>query len=104
MFLTFDSITHLVREQHVVDFNDQIGAPGWSPVVCGTVLAACLSTFHVPRTRVVGAIFLTGYLGGATAVNLVAGQPVLNTAFALGTGVLVWAGLWPRDERARRLF
>lgn len=103
VFLAFDSITHLVGEQHVVDFNDTIGAPGWFPVVCGAVLACCLVAFHVPRTRVLGAVLLTGYLGGATAVNLVVGQPAFNTAFALGTGVLVWAGLWPRDDRARRL-
>jgi hypothetical protein len=103
VFLAFDSITHLVREQHAVDFNTKIGAPVWFPVVCGAVLAVCLVTFHVPRTRVLGAVLLTSYLGGATAVNLVVGQPAFNTAFAIVTGVLVWAGLWPRDERARRL-
>jgi hypothetical protein len=103
LFLAFDSITHLVREQHAVDFNNKIGAPGWFPVVCGAVLAVCLVAFHVPRTRVLGAVLLTSYLGGATAVNLVVGQPAFSTAFAIVTGVLVWAGLWPRDERARRL-
>jgi len=103
VFLAFDSITHLVREQHVVDFNDKIGAPGWFPVVCGAVLAVCLVAFHVPRTRLLGAILLTSYLGGAVAVNLVVGQPAFNTAFAMVTGVLVWAGLWPRDDRVRRL-
>jgi DoxX-like protein len=86
-----------------VDFNNKIGAPDWFPVVCGAVLAVCLVAFHVPRTRVLGAILLTSYLGGATAVNLVVGQPAFNTAFAIITGMLVWAGLWPRDERARRL-
>jgi hypothetical protein len=104
VFLAFDSITHLAREQHAVDFNTKIGAPDWFPLVCGAVLAVCLIAFHLPRTRVLGAILLTSYLGGATAVNLVTGQPAFNTAFAIATGMLVWAGLWPRDERARRLF
>lgn len=103
LFLAFDSVTHLVGEQHTVDFNERIGAPDWFPVVCGAVLAACLVAFHIPRTRVLGAILLTSYLGGATAVNLATGQPAFNTAFALLTVLLVWAGLWPRDERARRL-
>jgi len=67
------------------------------------VLAVCLVAFHVPRTRLLGAILLTSYLGGAVAVNLVVGQPAFNTAFAMVTGVLVWAGLWPRDDRVRRL-
>ncbi len=103
VFLGFDSLTHLVREQHAVDFNTKIGAPDWFPVVCGTVLAVGLIAYHVPRTRVLGAVLLTSYLGGATAVNLVVGQPAFNTAFAIVTGILVWAGLWPRDERARLL-
>lgn len=103
VFLAFDAIAHLVREQHAVDFNDQIGAPDWFPAVCGAVLSVCLVAYHVPRTRILGAVLLTGYLGGATAVNLVVGQPAFNTAFAVITGALVWAGLWPRDERARRL-
>lgn len=103
VFLAVDALTHLVRESHAVAFNDEIGAPEWFPVVCGAVMAVLLVAYHVPRTRVLGAALLTGYLGGATAVNLVSGQPAFNVGFAIATGVLVWAGLWPRDERVRRL-
>lgn len=102
-FLAFDAIVHLTREANAVAFNDEIGAPDWFPVACGAVMAALLVAYHVPRTRVLGAVLLTGYLGGAAAVNLASAQPAFNVAFAVGTGVLVWAGLWPRDERARRL-
>lgn len=102
-FLAFDAVTHLVREEHAVAFNDQIGAPGWFPVLCGAVMAVLLVTYHVRRTAVLGAVLLTGYLGGATAVNLVTGQPWGNVAFAIGTGIAVWAGLWPRDERVRAI-
>lgn len=75
MFLAFDSMTHLVREQHAMEFKDKIGAPGWFPVVRGAVLAVCLIVFHVPRTRVLGAILLTGYLGGAVTVKLYVARP-----------------------------
>lgn len=103
VFLAFDAITHLVRSSYAVAFNDEIGAPDSFPVVCGAVMAVLLVAYHVPRTRVLGAVLLTGYLGGATAVNLASGQPAFNVGFAVATGVLVWAGLWPRDERARHL-
>ena len=102
-FLAFDAVTHLAREKHTVAFNEEIGAPDWLPVLCGAVLAVLLVLHLVPRTAVLGAVLLTGYLGGATAVNLVTGQPAFNVAFAVGTGVLVWAGLWARDARARTL-
>jgi hypothetical protein len=103
LFLGFDAITHLVREAHTVAFNDKIGAPEWFPVVCGVVLATCLVTYHLPRTAVLGAVLLTGYLGGACAVNLATGQPLVNNAFAIITGIAVWAGLWLRDRRVRAL-
>src|SRR5262245_26992582 len=103
LFLGFDAITHLVREAHTVAFNDKIGAPGWFPVVCGAVLATCLVLYHVRPMAVLGAVLLTGYLGGACAVNLATGQPLGNTAFAVITGLLVWVGLWPRDERVRAI-
>jgi hypothetical protein len=102
-FLAFDAVTHLVREEHAVAFNDEIGAPDWFPVLCGAVMAVLLVAYLIPRTAVLGAVLLTGYLGGAAAVNLATGQPAFNVGFALAVGALVWAGLLPRDERARRL-
>ncbi|GAA1547439.1 DoxX family protein [Nocardioides humi] len=103
LFLAFDAATHLVRERHAVAFNDEIGAPDWFPVLCGAVMAVLLVAYHVRRTAVLGAILLTAYLGGATAVNIATGQPWGNVAFSVATGVAVWAGLWPRDERARTI-
>lgn len=103
-FLAVDSATKLARESHAVAFAEQIGAPGWFTPLCGAVLAACLVAHLVPRTAALGAVLLTGYLGGAVATQLVTGQPLGNAAFALGTGVVVWAGLWPRDARVRSLF
>jgi hypothetical protein len=103
LFLGFDAITHLVREAHTVAFNDEIGAPAWFPVVCGVVLATCLVTYLARATAVLGAVLLTGYFGGACAVNLATGQPLANTGFAMITGALVWLGLWLRDARTRTL-
>lgn len=104
VFLTFDAVIHLTRESHAVAFTEKIGAPDWLTLVCGVVMTFCLVTYLVPRTAPLGAVLLTGYLGGAIATNLVTGQPLGNSGFALATGLAVWAGLWPRDARVRAFF
>jgi hypothetical protein len=104
VFLAFDAVIHLARESHAVEFTAKIGAPNWLTLVCGVVMTICLITYFVPRTSTLGAVLLTGYFGGAIATNLATGQPLGNSAFALATGVAVWAGLWPRDARVRAFF
>ncbi len=67
----------------------------------GVVLFACLAVYVIPRTSVLGAILLMGYLGGATATVVRMSNPLF--AFPVVVGVLVWAGLFMRDERLRTL-
>ena len=66
----------------------------------GILELSCTVVYLIPQTSVLGAILLTGYLGGATCTNLRAGQPVLIPVIA---GVLVWGGLFLRDPRLRAL-
>ncbi|HKB58302.1 MAG TPA: DoxX family protein [Lacunisphaera sp.] len=74
--------------------------PPGSAVAIGILELACTVVYLVPRTAVLGAILLTGYLGGATAVSMRLGVSfVLPVAF----GVLVWGGLYLRDPRLRAL-
>ena len=68
------------------------------PIAC--VEVACVITYLFPRTAVLGAILLTGYLGGATASHVRAGQPF---SLPVAVGVLVWLGLYLRDARLRTL-
>ena len=56
-----------------------------------------------PGTAALGAILVTGYLGGAVAINLRAGDPTFETLFPVILGVLTWGGIWIRDERFRTL-
>lgn len=102
-FLGFDAVTHLLRADQVIESNASLGAPDYLVQVCGVVLAAALVAYLVPATRAMGTVLVTAYLGGAVAVNLLAEQPAFNTAFAIGTAVVVWAGAWPRDARLRAL-
>jgi hypothetical protein len=103
VFLAFDSITHLIREGHVVAANEEMGGPTWFPVLCGAVMAAILVLYHLRRTAVLGAVLIVGYLGGACAASLLTGQPLVNCAYAILMAVVMWAGLWPRDARLRAI-
>ena len=70
----------------------------------GLILAAATALYAWPRTAVLGAILLTGYLGGAIASHLRVGSPPFSfTLFGAYLGVAVWAGLWLRDARLRAL-
>ncbi|NYG59066.1 hypothetical protein BJ980_001989 [Nocardioides daedukensis] len=104
LFLAFDAVTHLLDVQAVQDWNAEHGAPDWFGPVCGTALAISLVVHLIPRTAVLGATLLTGYLGGAIAVNLFLEQPVFNSVFAFAVAVLAWGGLWLRDDRVRALY
>ena len=79
----------------------QVGYPAGSVLPIGLVLFACLAVYVIPRTSVLGAILLTGYLGGATATVVRMSNPLF--AVPVGVSVLVWARLFLRDERLRTL-
>lgn len=101
LLMLFASIAKLVKAPSVVEGLAQFGYPEHLVVTVGTVELACTVIYAIPRTSVLGAILLTGLLGGATATNV----RVSNPSFILPVilGVLVWAGLFLRDERVRAL-
>lgn len=70
----------------------------------GAILLGCTLLYAVPPTAVLGAIMLTGYLGGAVAVKLRIGDPLFtHVLFAVYVGAFVWGGLYLRDERLREI-
>ena len=79
----------------------QYGLPASLVMPIGVIELACTLIYLIPRTRVLGAILMTGLLGGATATNVRIGNPSLIMTIILG--VLVWAGLFFRDQRLRAL-
>lgn len=105
LFLLFDSIIHLSMIAPVVQSFNQLGYPVSLAVPIGIIELLCLLLYVIPPTSVVGAILLTGYLGGAVATQLRIGAPLLSTAlFPIYVGVLVWGGLFLRDRRVREFF
>lgn len=98
LFMLFDSIIKVLKLTPAVEGTVQLGYP--ESVVFGIGLAAltCTVLYAVPRTSVLGAILLTGYLGGAVATHVRIGNPVFtHLLFPVYTGVLAWAGLFLRD-------
>jgi len=103
LFLLFDGIMKLVKPPVVVQSTLQLGYPESAILGIGLTLLVCTLLYIVPRSSIVGAVLLTGYLGGAVASNIRAGTPVFNVVFPMIMGALLWGGLWFRDLRVRNL-
>ena len=104
LFMVFDGVIHIMRIAAVVEAFAQLGYPMGTAVPMGLLELACVALLLVPRTRLVGAILLTGYLGGATAAQLRIGAPAFPQLFPALVGALLWAGLWLSDSRTRAIF
>lgn len=103
LFLALDGAIKLANIQPVVDSFVLLGLPvGLAPGL-GALLLACLALYVTPRTSALGAVLLTGYLGGALAIQLRVAAPLFSLALPLLLGALLWAGLLLRDERVRGL-
>ena len=106
LFLLFDGAIKLVPWPIVTETMDKIGY-GSSETLAralGLVTIACTVLYAIPPTSILGAILLTGYLGGAMASHVRIGSPLFShTLFALYLGLMVWGGLWLRDRSLRAL-
>ena len=104
LFLLVDGIMKLVKPPIVVSGTVELGYTDSVIVPLGILLTACTLLYAIPRTSVLGAILLTGYLGGAVATQVRVGNPVFtHILFPVYLGVLIWLGLYLRDERLRSL-
>lgn len=103
LFLLIDGIMKLVKPAIVVEATVKLGYPESVIFGLGIVLLACTILYLVPRTAVLGAILLTGYLGGAITTHVRVGDPTFSIVFPLILGALLWVGLYLRNERLRSL-
>jgi hypothetical protein len=101
--LLMDGVMKLVEPGFVVKATTQLGYPERVIPGLGIVLLASTVLYLIPRTSVVGAILLTGYLGGAVAAKVRVGDGWFGTCFPVILGVLLWGGLVLRDGRLRAL-
>lgn len=103
LFFLFDGAMKLVKPPVVIRSTLQLGYAESMIVGIGIVLLIATALYAIPRTAVLGAILLTGYLGGAVASNVRAVTPVFNVVFPVIFGVIVWCGLWLRNRRVAQL-
>ena len=104
LFLLMDGIMKLIKPAPVVDATVKVGYPATTIVPLGIVLLVCTILYVIPRTSVLGAILLTGYLGGAVATHVRVGDPLFShVLFPVYLGVMIWLGLYLRDNRLRAL-
>ena len=99
LFLAFDGFTKILRVPPVVEACQKMGLGINATVGIGILLLVIIGLYLVPKTAILGAILLTGYLGGAAVAHLLARSGVFPTAFSIGFGVLVWVGLILREPR-----
>ncbi len=103
LFLFVDGVMKLFKPAPVVEATVRLGYPESVIFPLGVVLLACTVVYLVPRTAILGAILLTGYLGGAVATHVRAGDDLFAICFPVILGVLIWGGLYLRDNRLRDL-
>jgi hypothetical protein len=103
LFLLLDGIMKLVKPAPVVEATVRLGYPESVILGLGIVLIACTVLYVIPKTSILGAILLTGYLGGAVATHVRVGEGPFPVLFPVILGVLIWLGLYLRDERLRSL-
>ena len=104
LFLAFDCVTKLLQLPSVVDATVQMGFTASTVPIIGATLLGCLVLYLVPRTSLLGAVLLTGYLGGAVCSQLRIDAPLLSTMLsAVYVGTIAWVALYLRSAQLRRI-
>ena len=103
--MLFDAAAKFAKPAQVIDAFARTGWPMRLSSTLGAILLTCAVPCLVPQTSLLGAILLTGYLGGAVATNLRIGNPLpTQTLLPVYFGGLIWIGLWVRDPRLGSVF
>lgn len=104
LFLAFDGVAKVLELPPVLEGTARLGYPTSVVFGLGVVLLVSVVTYAIPRTAVLGAILITGYLGGAVATHVRVGDPLFShVLFPVYVAVLAWAGLFLRESRLRAI-
>jgi hypothetical protein len=98
--LLLSAFMKLTRNPQLVEGAPHLGWPVEVLFVLGFVELGCTVIYLVPRTSVLGAVLLTGYMGGAVATHVRIGEPVVTQVLF---GVVLWFALWLREPRLKAL-
>lgn len=100
LMLLMSAVMKFVKPPPVVEGFAHLGLPESLALGIGILELICTVVYLIPRTAILGAILLTGYLGGATVIHLRVGDPFIMPSII---GVLVWGGIFLRERRLREL-
>lgn len=104
-FLLMDSAIKLMMLDVVTSTTEQLGWAGEKAFPLGVLLLILTILYVIPQTSALGAILITGYLGGAVATHVRIDSPLFShVLFGVYLGVVMWGGLWLREPRLRALF
>jgi hypothetical protein len=105
LFLLLDTTMKLMKLKVVTDTMGPLGYADDLARPIGIILLLCVILYVIPWTAVLGAVLLTGYLGGAVATNFRVGNPLYtHILFPIYVAIFLWIGLLLRDRRLRALF
>ena len=103
LFLIFDCVVKVMQMPQAVEPTVKFGYAASLVPVLGILELACLVLYVIPQTSVLGAILMTGYLGGAVATQVRVGAEPFSLIFPFIIGALIWGGLFLRDSQLRAL-
>ena len=103
LFMLMDAVMKFVKPKPVIDGTVHFGYQESAIPIIGAILLVFTILYIIPRTAVLGAICLTGYLGGAFASQFRINEPLFSQIFPVIFGVLVWLGVVLRDRRLRQV-
>lgn len=104
-FLAFDAVMKFVKPAPVTEAFAKLGYPIETAVALGVVLLVSTILYAIPRTANLGAVLLTGYLGGAISTHVRVGDPLFShILFPVYMAAMIWGGLYLRDARVRKFF
>ncbi len=104
LMLLLDAAGKFMMPVQVVQACQRLGFPVNLSPTLGVLLTLSTLLYALPRTAVLGAVLLTGYLGGAVAIHMRAGSPLFETVFPVLVAIVAWAGIYLRDCRLRKVF
>jgi hypothetical protein len=105
LFMVFDSVFKLIESQVAIDGTVELGYAEHPLVPIGILALISTILYVIPTTSVLGAVLLTGYFGGAIATHVRLDNPLFShILFPTYLAILMWGGLWLRNERLRYLF
>jgi len=103
LFLLMDGIMKLFKPAVVVNATTELGYSESVIVPLGILLTACTILYAIPRTAILGAVLLTGYLGGAVATHVRVGAAAFPVVFPVIVAAFLWGGLYLREARVAQL-